>query len=41
MVGGDGPLIDAYRYLIDAASMDWGGCCDHDNGNGREYPWWI
>ena len=39
--GGDGPLIDAYRYLIDAASMDWGGCCDHDNGGGREYFWWF
>jgi hypothetical protein len=39
--GRDGPLIDAYRYLIDAASMDWGGCCDHDNGNGREYSWWL
>ena len=35
--GADGPLIDAYRYLIDAAGMDWGGCCDHDNGGGREY----
>ena len=21
--------------------MDWGGCCDHDNGGGREYSWWI
>jgi hypothetical protein len=39
--GRDGPLIDAYRYMIDAASMDWGGCCDHDNGAGREYSWWI
>ena len=37
---GDGPLIDAYRYMIDAASMDWGACCDHDNGVG-EYPWWT
>ena len=36
----DGPLIDAYRYLIDAASMDWGGCCDHDNGQ-SEYTWWL
>ena len=35
--GRDGPLIDAYRYMIDAAYMDWGGCCDHDNGAGREY----
>jgi hypothetical protein len=39
--GADGPLIDAYRYLIDAAGMDWGGCCDHDNGSGREYAWWL
>ena len=39
--GRDGPLIDAYRYLIDAAGMDWGGCCDHDNGGGREYFWWL
>ena len=38
---GDGPVIDAYRYMIDAAYMDWGGCCDHDNGGGREYSWWI
>ena len=39
--GADGPLIDAYRYMIDAAGMDWGGCCDHDNGGGREYAWWL
>jgi hypothetical protein len=39
--GRDGPIVDAYRYLIDAASMDWAGCCDHDNGGGREYSWWI
>jgi hypothetical protein len=39
--GRDGPLIDAYRYLIDAANMDWAGCCDHDNGAGREYSWWL
>jgi hypothetical protein len=39
--GRDGPLIDAYRYMIDGAAMDWGGCCDHDNGGGREYSWWI
>jgi hypothetical protein len=37
---GDGPLIDAYRYMIDVASMDWGACCDHDNGVG-EYSWWT
>ncbi len=38
---GDGPLIDAYRYYIDAASLDWAGCCDHDNGEAREYTWWL
>jgi hypothetical protein len=21
--------------------MDWAGCCDHDNGSGREYTWWL
>ena len=21
--------------------MDWIGCCDHDNGGGREYTWWT
>ncbi len=37
----DGSLIDAFRYMIDAAYMDWAACCDHDNGNGREYSWWT
>lgn len=35
----DGGIVDAWRYFIDAAYMDWAGCCDHDNGY-REYPWW-
>ena len=39
--GQDGTIIDQYRYMIDAAQMDWVGCCDHDNGAGREYTWWI
>jgi hypothetical protein len=39
--GLDGTLIDQWRYLIDAASFDWAGCCDHDNGGGREYSWWT
>jgi hypothetical protein len=39
--GGDGTLIDQWRYILDAAAMDWVGCCDHDNGGGREYSWWI
>ncbi|MGO8788200.1 MAG: hypothetical protein ACLQVL_12570 [Terriglobia bacterium] len=39
--GDDGTLIDQWRYVLDAAAMDWVGCCDHDNGAGREYSWWI
>ena len=39
--GNDGALLDQYRYIIDAASLDWVGCCDHDNGGGREYSWWY
>jgi hypothetical protein len=38
---GDGPFVDGYRYSIDAASLDWTGCCDHDNGGAREYTWWL
>ncbi len=37
----DGPLEDAYRYAIDAAGLNWFGCCDHDNGSAREYSWWM
>ncbi len=36
----DGSLDDAYRYLIDAADLDWAGCCDTENGEGHEYFWW-
>ncbi|OPZ16443.1 MAG: hypothetical protein BWZ10_01440 [candidate division BRC1 bacterium ADurb.BinA364] len=39
--GGDGMLMDMWRYAHDAANMDWIGNGDHDNGNGREYSWWI
>ena len=39
--GNDGTLVDQWRYILDAAAMDWVGCCDHDNGAGREYSWWI
>jgi hypothetical protein len=37
----DGTMFDQWRYILDAAALDWVGCCDHDNGNGREYSWWI
>jgi hypothetical protein len=39
--GGDGSLEDMFRYAIDVAAMDWIGNGDHDNGSGREYPWWL
>lgn len=39
--GSDGSILDQWRYILDAASLDWVGCCDHDNGGGREYTWWI
>lgn len=39
--GADGSLEDMFRYAIDAAQMDWIGNGDHDNGAGREYPWWL
>jgi hypothetical protein len=39
--GNDGALLEQWRYMLDAADMDWAGCCDHDNGGGREYTWWI
>ena len=39
--GNDGSLLEQWRYAIDTAAMDWVGCCDHDNGAGREYTWWI
>jgi hypothetical protein len=39
--GPDGSLEDMFRYAIDAAGLDWIGNADHDNGAGREYPWWL
>jgi hypothetical protein len=39
--GGDGMLMDMWRYGLDAADHDWIGNGDHDNGDGREYSWWI
>jgi hypothetical protein len=39
--GNDGTLYDQWRYILDAVALDWVGCCDHDNGGGREYSWWI
>jgi hypothetical protein len=39
--GADGSILDQWRYALDAAGMDWIGCCDHDNGGGREYSVWT
>ena len=39
--GNDGAFLDQWRYAIDTAALDWIGCCDHDNGGGREYTWWL
>jgi len=39
--GNDGSLLDQWRYAIDGGALDWVGCCDHDNGGGREYTWWL
>jgi hypothetical protein len=39
--GFDGTRLDQWRYVIDAVDLDWVGCCDHDNGGGREYTWWT
>lgn len=39
--GNDGSIRDQWRYILDAGGMDWVGCCDHDNGGGREYSWWT
>jgi hypothetical protein len=39
--GGDGALEDLWRYALDCANLDWIGNGDHDNGNGKEYTWWL
>src|SRR6185437_8847873 len=39
--GGDGGLLDMWRYTIDAVALDWVGDGDHDYGSGREYSWWT
>jgi hypothetical protein len=36
---GDGSLWDFYRYVLDAASMDFSTVTDHQGG-GTDYNWW-
>jgi hypothetical protein len=37
----DGSVLDFYRYMLDAAAMDWGMISDHQFGSDREYWWWL
>jgi hypothetical protein len=36
---GDGSLFDSYRYMMDAAAMDFFAVTDHQSGV-QEYTWW-
>ena len=38
--GNDGSLQDFYRYMIDAAAMDFGASTDHQGG-AWDYWWWY
>ncbi len=37
----DGSIIDFFRYMIDAAEMDYGAITDHSAGGDNEYWWWL
>ena len=37
----DGSIIDFFRYMIDAAGMDYGAITDHSAGGDSEYWWWL
>jgi hypothetical protein len=39
--GNDGSFLDFYRYMIDVASMDFGGLTDHQGGGHYPYWWWL
>jgi hypothetical protein len=39
--GGDGSVPDFFRYMIDAAAMDFGALTDHNAGGDFEYWWWL
>jgi len=38
---GDGSVLDFYRYMMDAASMDFGAITDHNAGGDYRYWWWL
>lgn len=37
----DGSILDFFRYMIDAAAMDYGAITDHSAGGDSEYWWWL
>ena len=37
---GDGSLYDSFRYMMDAAAMDFYLVTDHKGTNDTEYSWW-
>ena len=37
----DGGVLEFYRYMIDAANMDYGALTDHHAGDNREFFWWV
>ncbi|MDX1981170.1 MAG: hypothetical protein SFV51_12940 [Bryobacteraceae bacterium] len=37
----DGSILDFFRYMIDAAEMDYGAITDHSAGGDSEYWWWL
>ncbi len=37
----DGSVFDYYRYMLDAAGMDFGAVTDHNAGGDDEYWWWL
>jgi hypothetical protein len=37
----DGSVLDFYRYMLDAAALDYGLITDHQYGADREYWWWL
>jgi hypothetical protein len=37
----DGSLLDFYRYMLDAAGMDFGAVTDHNAGADYDYWWWL
>ena len=37
----DGSLVDFYRYVLDAATLDFGAVTDHNSGGDYKYWWWL